>query len=211
MAPVRSSAARVGDRSASARSGAPPDESARPEVVRWDADSAFRAYFHEVWRILRRLGIDESDLDDAAQEVFLVVHRRAGDFEGRSSVRTWVFGVALRTARAWRRRARLRRLRTVLGLDHRLEPRDLRTPEVLYDRALAAEALQRCLDRLSPAHRELFVCVELEGLSIAAAARLLNLRLGTAYSRFEKARQHFRKSVDRELLRGTSRRQHAGA
>ena len=56
-----------------------------------------------VWRVLRYLGVGESDLDDVCQEVFLVVHRRLADFEGRSSTRTWVYGIALRVAADYRK------------------------------------------------------------------------------------------------------------
>src|SRR5689334_6067985 len=59
-----------------------------------------------VWRSLQSLGVRGHALDDAVQDVFLVVHRRLADFEGRSSVRTWVFGIAIRVARDHRRRDR---------------------------------------------------------------------------------------------------------
>src|SRR3954466_4042923 len=65
-----------------------------------------------VWRTLRYLGVAEADLEDVCQEVFLVVHRRLAEFEGRSSVRTWVYGIALRVASDYRKRARVHRERT---------------------------------------------------------------------------------------------------
>src|SRR4051794_34808398 len=61
------------------------------------------------WRTLRRLGVGEADVHDVCQEVFVVVHRRLGDFDGTSSLRTWVYGICLRTASQYRRRARHRR------------------------------------------------------------------------------------------------------
>src|SRR3954469_17470883 len=65
-----------------------------------------------VWRTLRYLGVAEADLEDVCQEVFLVVHRRLPEFEGRSSIRTWVYGIALRVASDYRKRARVYRERT---------------------------------------------------------------------------------------------------
>ena len=72
-----------------------------------DFDAVYREHFPFVWRNLRRLGVAESHVEDAAQEVWVVVHRRLREFEGRSSMRTWLFGITMRTAsdhRRWRRR-----------------------------------------------------------------------------------------------------------
>src|SRR5207302_10408961 len=69
----------------------------------------FRQYAPFVWRALRRLGVPESDVEDVCQEVFVVVHRKLGDFEGRSSLRTWIYGICTRTASDYRRSGRVRR------------------------------------------------------------------------------------------------------
>src|SRR5688572_4654627 len=68
----------------------------------------YQQHFEFVWRSLRALGLPPAVLDDAVQEVFLVVHRREKDFEGRSAVRTWLFGIAFRVAANFRRSARRR-------------------------------------------------------------------------------------------------------
>ena len=62
--------------------------------------------FPFVFRVLRSLGVHPERLEDAAQDVFTVVHRRLSDFEGRSSVRTWLFGIAQRIAADHRRSER---------------------------------------------------------------------------------------------------------
>ena len=69
----------------------------------------YEEHFRFVWRSLRRLGVPESDVADAVQDVFLVVHRRLGDFEGRSKVSTWLYGISLRVARDRKRSAFVRR------------------------------------------------------------------------------------------------------
>ncbi|NJL96066.1 MAG: TIR domain-containing protein, partial [Anaerolineae bacterium] len=61
-------------------------------------DAVYDEYFEFAWRSLRRLGVPTEALDDAVQDLFLVVHRRLDSFEGRSSLRTWIFGIALRVA-----------------------------------------------------------------------------------------------------------------
>ena len=68
----------------------------------WEA--FYEAQFDFVWRSLRRLGVPASGLDDATQEVFLVAFRRASAFEGRSTFKTWLFGIAWNVARRAARR-----------------------------------------------------------------------------------------------------------
>jgi RNA polymerase sigma-70 factor (ECF subfamily) len=74
-----------------------------------DVSSVFRDYAPFAWRFLRRLGVPAADVDDACQEVFVTVHRKLPEFQGRSSMRTWVFGICVRVAAAHRRRLRRRR------------------------------------------------------------------------------------------------------
>src|SRR5689334_9453575 len=81
---------------------------ARPPVpiASWNFAEIYDAQFAFVWRSLRRLGVDPSGLDDAAQDVFLVVHRRLPEFEGRASLKTWVYEIVRRVARDHRRTKR---------------------------------------------------------------------------------------------------------
>jgi RNA polymerase sigma-70 factor, ECF subfamily len=62
-----------------------------------------------IWRVLRRLGVRESDVEDVWQETFIVVHRKLGAFEGRSQLRTWLSAIAVRVASDYRSRAHRRR------------------------------------------------------------------------------------------------------
>jgi len=61
-------------------------------------EEAYEQLFDFVWRSLRRLGVPAASIDDAVQDVFVVIHRRLADFEGRSALKTWAFGIALRVA-----------------------------------------------------------------------------------------------------------------
>ncbi|MEZ5243449.1 MAG: RNA polymerase sigma factor, partial [Acidimicrobiales bacterium] len=58
----------------------------------------YRAHHAYVWRCLLRLGVDAATVDDAVQDVFIVVHRKLDDFEGRAAVKTWLFAIARRVA-----------------------------------------------------------------------------------------------------------------
>src|SRR6188768_4247016 len=65
----------------------------------------FDEHARYVIRTLRHLGIQEADVEDVAQEVFVTVHRKLAEFEGRSKLRTWLYGICLRVASDHRRRA----------------------------------------------------------------------------------------------------------
>jgi len=144
----------------------------------------FDAHLAFVWRVLRRHGICERDLDDVCQDVFLVVHRRWGAFEGRSKLRTWIYGIAVRVALAARRRTR------------RAE-QPVEASEPVLDTDPFAHALQRqalrelesALEQVSVAQREVFVLYELEGMTMAEVAAALGVPENTALYRLYGARE----------------------
>ncbi|MBL8971250.1 MAG: sigma-70 family RNA polymerase sigma factor, partial [Myxococcales bacterium] len=88
-------------------------------------DLAFREHYAFVHRTLCALGVDPGAVDDAAQEVFMVVHRRLADYDGRVPIRGWIFGITRRVAHDVRRSSQRRRARIALVE----EPRSVPTPE----------------------------------------------------------------------------------
>src|SRR5882672_7953161 len=117
----------------------------------------FDAYAPYVWRTLRRLGVGEADVNDVCQEVFVVVHRRLGDFDGRSTVRTWLYGICIRTASQYRRGIRNRREEMPGELP---EPAMAPVQEDAIERLRARDRLDLVLDRLDEAKRAVFVLYE---------------------------------------------------
>jgi RNA polymerase sigma-70 factor (ECF subfamily) len=150
-------------------------------------DDVYSAHFAFVWRVLRIFGVHESQLEDAAQDVFVVVHRRLSEFEGRASITTWLFAIARRVASANRRK------------DGRTDPLDelVEEPAGVADtfaalsRAQAAATVMSILDTMGEDKRIVFALVELEQLSVPEVARMLEINLNTAYSRLRLARQAF--------------------
>jgi RNA polymerase sigma-70 factor (ECF subfamily) len=162
----------------------------------------FETHVAFVWRVLRRHGIAERDLDDACQEVFLVVHRRRREFEGRSTLRTWFYGIAVRVAYAARRRTR--RAEQALPASE---------PEPVLDSDPFAHALQRqalrelesALAIVAVSQREVFVLYELEGLSLAEAAEALDVPENTALYRLHAARDAIAAHMRRRELTAQAR------
>lgn len=155
-------------------------------------------HFGFVYRTARRLGVHERSLDDAAQDVFLVVHRRLGDFEGRSGIKTWLYGIARRVAKDYRRRVdrKERGMVPAEGL-----AADLRSPDEDAARREAARVLESILSTLDPAKREVFVLAEIEEMTAPEISDALSVNLNTIYSRLRNARTEFEKAVSRHLAK----------
>jgi RNA polymerase sigma-70 factor (ECF subfamily) len=169
------------------------DEAAWPQlsIMSGDAREAleFRAIFDEhmplAWRALRRLGVREADLADVCQEVFMVIHRRLDDFDRSMSLPAWIYGICVRVASEYRRRAPQRR---EVGSDQLPELSAPPDQEEIAERRRARERLDRVLAQLEDSRREVFVLYEIEELSMREVAAAVGCPLQTAYSRLHAAR-----------------------
>lgn len=177
-------------------------EAVTAPVAPLDFDAVYRAHFAFVWRNLRRFGVASAHLDDAAQECWVVVHRRLATFEGRSSLRTWLAGIALRVAsdhRRWRRRKDPH-----VPLDDEPEFAAVGpSPEASMERAQAALILDRLLDSIPEERRAVFALSELEQMSAPEVSEALGIPVNTVYSRLRVARAEFEAAASR--LRGAKR------
>lgn len=155
-------------------------------------DAHYEEHFAFVWRTLRRLGVGVTDLDDAAQDVFIVFLRRRAEFRGQSSYRTWLFGIASNMAHQYRRKAQ-RQAQTTPVTDSQRSPQ----PSPLDD-ASSSEALRwidAFLASLDETKRDVFILAELEQMSAPEIAEALGVKLNTVYSRLRAARQAFHASL----------------
>jgi RNA polymerase sigma-70 factor (ECF subfamily) len=180
------------DASGEARAAAPA-ESAR-------FDAVYDDYFPFIWRSVLRLGVPAAQRDDVVQEIFLVVHRKLAGFEGRSTLKTWLYGIALRVARVHRVRARQSRSTEVLDAERARAPEAARPDEQALN-AEAARVVDALLDTLDDDQREVFVLAELEELTAPEIAEALGLKLNTVYSRLRLARAAFAEAAARYRAR----------
>jgi RNA polymerase sigma-70 factor, ECF subfamily len=184
--------------------GVAPPPMASPPPPR-SFDEVYEAYFAFVWRSVRRLGVFESAVDDAVQEVFLVVHRRLGNFEERASIKTWIYGIVLRVVRDHRRA--LRRKPAHLGGAGAVESAEglvdveEKGPHEGAARREATRTLHELLDALGQARREVFVLSELEQLTASEIAEILGSNVNTVYARLRAARREFEQALARHLAR----------
>jgi RNA polymerase sigma-70 factor (ECF subfamily) len=163
-----------------------------------DLAEVYEAHFDFVWRSLRRLGVPVSALDDAAHDVFLVVHRKLPEFEGRSALKTWLFSIALRVAQNTRRACAKSQSEE---LDDNLADSTALGPDELTLRAESVQLGYRLLNQLDEGKRAVFILAELEQLPAAEIALALDIPMYTVYSRLRAARREFDAALLREQAR----------
>jgi RNA polymerase sigma-70 factor (ECF subfamily) len=159
-------------------------------------EGVYAEHFRGVWRTLRRLGVPGAQLDDAAQDVFVVVHRQLGSFDGRS-LRGWLYAIAVRVASDYRRGARQRRTLPLPEVVADLAPDPARQSEV-HDSVRLLHAL---LEELPEVLRTVFVLSELEELTAPEIAEALGANLNTVYSQKRAAEARFEAALKRHRAR----------
>jgi RNA polymerase sigma-70 factor (ECF subfamily) len=164
-----------------------PDQVARARQLVSD-------HFDFIWRLLCRLGVPELDVDDAAQQVFIVATGRLADVPVGGE-RTFLYGTALRTAATLRRNLRRRARWVEPG------PADCAsaapTPHEDLERRQAIAFLDEVLRRLDDDLREVFVLCEIEELTAPEVAAVVCVPVGTVASRLRRARREFAEQVRR--------------
>ena len=178
-------------------------------VPRPSFEEVYQETFPFVWRTVRRLGVGDSTRDDVTQEVFVTVYRRLGEFQGRCSIKTWVFNILMGIVRNYRRTRRRK------GRGHALttavvDPSVLADagadPSELASRAQAGRILHDLLDELSEEKAVVFVMAELEGMTVPEISELVNANINTVYSRLRAARREFDEALARMHASGANHR-----
>jgi RNA polymerase sigma-70 factor (ECF subfamily) len=155
-----------------------------------DVAHVYEAHVDYVFRCLRSLGVRESLVEDAVQDVFLVVHDKLHAFDGAAKLRTWLYAIVIRIARRYRERQ---------ARDARQAPDELVDRRSAEQTLLSLEALdlaRQALEALSDEKREVFVMAEIEQLSAPEIASITFTPLNTVYSRLRAARLEFERRVE---------------
>jgi RNA polymerase sigma-70 factor, ECF subfamily len=158
-------------------------------------DDIYTRHFPFVWRCLRGLGVPRGALDDAAQDVFLVVHRQLAGFRGESSPQTWLYGIARHVAANHQRRTRRKQepLEPLLSEPPHPDPGP-------HERAADAEAaafVETFVAGLNDKRRDIFILAVLEEMTIPEVAVALSIPVNTAYTRLRAVRAEFERAIGR--------------
>lgn len=163
--------------------------------------TSFRAMYDAqldfVWRNLRRLGVNEGDVDDKAQEVFVIAHRRFGDFEERGhGPRAWLFQIVLRVASDARRHRRRHPVDPDGGAAQ--ERQSIAPPQAdAFDARQDLDLLDRALRTIDVGRGAVLVLHEIEEMTAPEIADVLGIPLNTVYSRLRVARGELEDAIAR--------------
>lgn len=152
--------------------------------------TALRALFtrHQVrvFRFVHRLVRNEAVAEELTNEVFLEVWRHAGKYEGRSAPSTWMLSIAHHRAASALRKRREESWNEEAATDI-ADVDD--TPEVVAQKADKSARMRRCMDRLSPEHREVLDLVYYHELSVAEVSAVIGIPEATVKTRMFYARK----------------------
>jgi RNA polymerase sigma-70 factor (ECF subfamily) len=170
-----------------------------PPAATPDLAAIYSEYFDFVWRSVRRMGVPDAAVDDAVQDVFVVVHARLNDFDWRASIKSWLFAIVRRVARDHRPSRRV----SAFAADvlEALPDAAQASPVESLERAEAARTLIQLLDALDDDKREAFVLAEMEQLSAPEISEALGVNVNTVYARVRAARRELELALARRLAR----------
>lgn len=186
-----------------ARDVSRPDAAAVATPARPGLPQIYEECFGYVWTCLKRLGVWERDLEDAAHDVFLVVHRRLADYDPSRPIKPWLAGISARVASEFRRRAQHRREVVSEDVHMAMESASVHhnaTPsaETALDDKRRRDLVARALEKLAFDRRTVLVLHDIEGHAMPEVAAALEVNINTLYARLRSARQDFAAAV-REL------------
>ena len=147
-----------------------------------------------VYRFILRIVRDATTAEDLVSQVFLDVWRTASQFQGRSQVSTWLLSIARFKALTAMRQ---RRFEDIDQEDVRQIPDDCETPETSLDRSDTSAILRACVQKLSPAHREIITLVYYHEKSVEEVGQIIGIPQSTVKTRMFYARKQLA-----DLLKG---------
>jgi RNA polymerase sigma-70 factor (ECF subfamily) len=173
-------------------------------LAKLDFDTLYETMVEYVWNAVCRMGVHGADAEDLVQEIFVIVYRRLGEFEGRAQVKTWVFRIMVHVVQHYfRTHARRPGDRaTEKGTEiQALVAAHEKGPAGELERREALRVLDRLLGELEEGKRLVFVLAEVEQLTLAEMAEVVEANANTVASRLRAARRDF----DQALLRFRTR------
>ena len=169
-----------------------------------ESSKEFTAIYREhspvVLRMARRLGIPEAGLDDVCQDVFLTVYKRIGDFQARSSLRTWILGILYNVVLVHRRTAMRKNAsaRSVGQADPDSLPNRGDNPESRASQRQAIRLADIALNKIEESKRKVLLLAEFEELSLLEIAQSLDANINTVATRLRTARKEFANLADKQ-------------
>lgn len=162
-------------------------------------DGVYRAHFGFVWRVLKGMGVPESAVEDAAQEVFVVVMRRLPELGPDAAVKSWLCSIALRVASNARRTRRRKRQEPIVHEPPSAGP----SPQEHAESRRALEQVLAVLDTLDEPLRVVLVLAQFEQMTAPEISALIGVKVNTVSSRLRRARKAFAAGMERRRTGAT--------
>lgn len=150
-------------------------------------ESVLTAHWADVFRLCLLMFPDETEAEEAAQQTFFKAYTAWDSFEGRSTVRTWLFRIAINVCR---RNLTIRKRFQGERLDHHIE---LAYPDTDPREEQLKEKASQALKQLAPPHRLILTLFCIEGMKHQDIAKIFDVPEGTIWSRLHKAKQELKK------------------
>lgn len=186
-----------------------PERKEQPHTAEANAAEVAEVFLRHgafVRKTLSRLGVEPANLDDAVQDVFVVILRRIDDYDRKRPLGGWLWGIARRVAAGYRRgQRRADRLAAALPA-----PQPGRGPEEQAALSEATAVLDEFLAKLDPERCDVFVLSEVHGLTGPEIAERLGIKLNTAYSRLRHARAELKRTIAQVRARDAKGKHLAG-
>jgi RNA polymerase sigma-70 factor (ECF subfamily) len=157
-------------------------------------EEVYRTHFDFVWRVLGGMRVPPAGIEDAAQEVFLIVLRRLPEFDGKTSIKGWLFQIALRVASNQRRS--MRRKGEGEPIDEAMAS-SAPSPADAVESRRALATVQSVLDKLDDDLRIVLVLTELEQMTAVEIAETIGVNANTVGSRLRRARRLFQEELSK--------------
>ena len=192
-------------RTGSVRGTGDPRSARTPTIVAspWSFDEVYESHLAFVWRSVRRLGVPEGMVDDIVQDVFVIAFRRLPEFEGISSVRTWLFSILRRVVRDRKRTHVRTHPPSAIPIDQVMDSSS--SPHDSLEKREAVRLVYQLLANLSDDKREVFILADLEEMTAPEIAEATGTNVNTVYARLRSAREDFKLALARWRARHTRR------
>ena len=153
-------------------------------------EEIYKGYSGLVFSVALRITADRSDAEEVAQETFIKVFSALPDFRFRSSIKSWIYRIAVNTALNFMRGEAKKRQKKVTYDDDIFTPQKGNNPASGLERKENEKAVRTLLGRLNPDFRACIVLRDIEGLSYKEISSVLNININTVRTRIKRARTH---------------------
>ena len=167
-----------------------------------DIGQAYQAHASFIARVIEKLTGSGSHVDDILQETFIIAYKKRHQFEGRSAIRTWLYGIAKNLCMHHKRG--LARFLNFIEKLQTIPNQDSQSPQKELEVSRQLQLAESIITGMTFKQREVFVLYELEEMEGPEIAELLGIPLGTVWTRLHKARQIFQARLEKQKIRGNS-------